>query len=272
MAQHGALHGRGYDIVMTHDAEDLIPADSLRLVSWFSRDYEMVQVPVLALPTPIREFTHGLYCDEFAEFQTKDIPMRQRFGGFLPPNGVGAGFSRSALEHLASTRGKQILDPACLTEDYENGLRLQALGYRQIFLPLRLQNGRLVAPRAYFPRDFRAAMRRRSRWVTGIVLQGWQNHGWLGAWPQAYWFWRDRKGLVGNLLSPRANLRFLAGLGNLVVSADWTTLARRSSHSAIAFALVPGDVWIRARPDRRADLVQRRHIRVALRHRRAAAN
>jgi adsorption protein B len=105
-----------------------------------------------------------------------------------------------------------VFDPACLTEDYENGLRLHALGYRQIFLPVRFQNGRPVATREYFPRNFRAAARQRSRWVAGIALQGWQNHGWRGRWPQAYWFWRDRKGLIGNLLSPVANLLCLAGL------------------------------------------------------------
>jgi hypothetical protein len=105
MGEYEGLHGVRYDIVMTHDAEDLVHPDSLRLVNWFSRDYAMVQVPVLPLPTPMREPTHGLYCDEFAEFQTKDIPMRQRLGGFLPANGVGTGFARFALEHLAATRG-----------------------------------------------------------------------------------------------------------------------------------------------------------------------
>jgi bacteriophage N4 adsorption protein B len=270
MAQHVALHGTGYDIVMTHDAEDLIHADSLRLVSWFSRDYEMVQVPVLALPTPIREFTHGLCGDEFAEFQTKDIPMRQGFGGFLPANGVGAGFSRSALEHLAATRGGQIFDPACLTEELRKRTAPPRSGVSPDFpagaAAERAPGGDARILSARLP----AATRQRIRWVTGIVLQRWQNHGCLGAWPQAYWFWRDRKGLVGNLLSPLANLRFLAGLGNLVVSSGtgqpWRVAA------LIPRALVPGDVWIRARPDSRADLVQRKHIRVALRHRRAAAN
>ena len=217
MERHERERAGRYEIVMTHDAEDLVDPDSLRLVNWFSREYAMVQVPVLALPTPIAELTHGLYCDEFAEFQTKDIPMRQRLGGFLPANGVGTGFVRGALEHLASTRGGLIFDPACLTEDYENGLRLDALGYPQIFLPVRLRNGRAVATREYFPRDFRGATRQRSRWVAGIALQGWQNHGWRGRWPRAYWFWRDRKGLVGNLLTPIANVLFLAGLGSLAV-------------------------------------------------------
>jgi len=212
MADFEKRRGVRFDIVMTHDAEDLVHPDSLRLVNWYARDYQMVQVPVLPLPTPTRELLHGIYCDEFAEFQTKDIPVRQRLGGFLPANGVGTGFGRDALEHLAATRGGQIFDPACLTEDYENGLRLHALGYRQIFLPLRFQQGKPVATREYFPRTFHAAVRQRSRWVAGITLQGWQHHGWRGNWREVYWFWRDRKGLVGNLLSPFANLAFLAGL------------------------------------------------------------
>ena len=97
--------GGRFEIVTTHDAEDLVHPESLRLINFYSRDYAMVQMPVLPLPTGIRELTHGLYCDEFAEFQTKDIPVRQRLGGFLPANGVGTGFTRSALQHLASTRG-----------------------------------------------------------------------------------------------------------------------------------------------------------------------
>jgi adsorption protein B len=80
-----------------------------------------------------------------------------------------------------------------------------------------LRDGRPWATREYFPRTFRAATRQRSRWVAGIALQGWQNHGWLGGWVQAYWFWRDRKGLLGNLLSPLANVVFLAGLSDLIM-------------------------------------------------------
>ena len=39
---------------MTHDAEDIIYPDSLRWVNYFVENYDMVQVPVLALPTPMR--------------------------------------------------------------------------------------------------------------------------------------------------------------------------------------------------------------------------
>jgi adsorption protein B len=65
--KRGALH---FDVIVTHDAEDLIHPDALRLINWFSPAYDMVQVPVLPLPTGIAEVTHGLYCDEFAEYQS----------------------------------------------------------------------------------------------------------------------------------------------------------------------------------------------------------
>jgi len=204
-----AARGIRFEVIVTHDAEDVIAPESLRLINWFSRDYQMVQIPVLPLPTGPAEMTHGVYCDEFAEYQQKDIPARQRLGGFLPSNGVGTGFDRGALERLAATRMGRIFDPTCLTEDYENGFRLHALGCRQIFVTLRPAAPAPVATREYFPRRLRAAIRQRSRWVAGIALQGWERHGWRAPLRQLYFFWRDRKGLVGNLLSPFANLLFI---------------------------------------------------------------
>jgi len=203
--------GVRFEVITTHDAEDLIHPDSLRHLNWFSRDYDMVQIPVLPLPTGVHEITHGIYCDEFAEFQSKDIPVRQRLGGFLPSNGVATGFGRAALERLAARRQGQIFDRHCLTEDYETGYRLHAMGCSQLFVPLRFDSGIPLATREYFPRKLRAAIRQRSRWVAGIALQGWERHGWRGPWRQLYWFWRDRKGLVGNLLAPLTNVLFLYG-------------------------------------------------------------
>jgi adsorption protein B len=212
LVRYEARHYVRFETLITHDAEDLIHPESLALINWYGREYHMVQIPVLALPTRSRELTHGLYCDEFAEYQSKDIPVRQILGGFLPSNGVGTGFDRAALEHLASTRGGQLFDPDCLTEDYENGYGLHALGYRQVFVPIAFRDGAPVATREYFPRTLRPAIRQRSRWVTGIALQGWQRHGWSVPVGQIYWFWRDRKGLIGNLVSPLANILFLLGL------------------------------------------------------------
>ena len=218
MTDYEARHGVHFEVVVTHDAEDLIHPESLHLINWFSRSYEMVQVPVLPLPTGPDEFTHGLYCDEFAEFQLKDIPVRQRINGFLPSNGVGTGFGRAALERLGEVHQGRIFDPEALTEDYDNGYWLHALGFRQVFVPIKLDAAVPAATREYFPRNFRSAVRQRSRWVAGIALQGWQRHGWR-PWRQIYWFWRDRKGLVGNLLSPAGNLFLLYGVSSYLLTA-----------------------------------------------------
>jgi adsorption protein B len=220
MTDYEALHRVRFDVVMTHDAEDLIHPESLRLVNWFSRDYQMVQVPVLPLPTPAREWTHGLYCDEFAEYQSKDIPVRQILGGFLPSNGVGTGFDRAALDRLRHDHSGLAFDPECLTEDYESGFRMHAAGYRQIFLPIQSQPqaGSVIATREYFPRRSWPAVRQRSRWVAGITLQGWERHGWRVPLWQKYWFWRDRKGLVGNLLSPITNIVLFLWLAHLAAA------------------------------------------------------
>jgi len=217
MADYEARYAVRFEIVMTHDAEDLIHPESLRLVNWFSREFHMIQMPVLPLPTTAGEWTHGLYCDEFAEYQFKDIPVRQRLGGFLPGNGVGTGFAREALEYLRRQTGR-VFDPECLTEDYETGFRLHAAGFRQIFLPIHGNGNGPVATREFFPRRWRPAIRQRSRWVAGIALQGWERHGWRVPRRQLYCLWRDRKGLVGNLISAFTNLLCCVWLGAVAVS------------------------------------------------------
>jgi adsorption protein B len=46
MAEYERRNGIHFEIVVIHDAEDLVHPEALRLINWFSRDYEMVQVPV----------------------------------------------------------------------------------------------------------------------------------------------------------------------------------------------------------------------------------
>jgi len=91
---------------------------------------------------------------------------------------------------------------------------LHSMGCRQLFVPLRPGASGPVATREYFPRNYRQAVRQRSRWIAGIALQGWQRHGWRASWRQRYWFFRDRKGLIGNLLSPLAAFAFLLRLAH----------------------------------------------------------
>ncbi len=211
MLAYEERHRVRFDMVVTHDAEDVIHPESLRWINYFAGSHDMVQVPVLPLATPVGQWVHGLYCDEFAEYQTKDIPVRQMWGSFLPGNGVGTCFSRAVLERLAAAHSNRLFDPECLTEDYENGWRIHAMGCPQVFMPLRREGDGLLATREYFPHTFRTAVRQRARWVMGIVLQSWERRGWRAPWRQKYWLWRDRKGIVGNLLTPVLNLLFLYG-------------------------------------------------------------
>ena len=71
MLVHEEQHGVRFEMILTHDAEDLMDPDALRWINYYAQWNDMVQIPVLALPTPLRELAHGVYCDEFAEFQFK---------------------------------------------------------------------------------------------------------------------------------------------------------------------------------------------------------
>jgi adsorption protein B len=77
-----------------------------------------------------------------------------------------------------------------------------------------------MAVREFFPKQWGTALRQRTRWVTGIALQGWERFGWAGTYSEVYWFWRDRKGLVSNPLGFIANAVFVYGLATRM----WTRL------------------------------------------------
>ena len=218
MGEFEAENKAWFDTIVLHDAEDMIHPDALSLINRERLEYEMVQVPVLPLATPLSQITHGVYCDEFAEFQTIDMHARQYSRSFVPSNGVGTGFAREILEKLALERG-EVFDAASLTEDYEIGVYIHACKYRQKFAPLTKTENDLIATREYFPHTVRTAIRQRTRWVTGIALQCWERRGWQGDWRTKYWFWRDRKGLVASPLSLLTNLLFLAGMADWFLSA-----------------------------------------------------
>jgi bacteriophage N4 adsorption protein B len=209
-----------FDVIVTHDAEDLIHPDELRWINFYSTRYDFIQTPVLALQTPLRALTHGIYCDEFAEYHTRDMQIRPLLGGFLPSAGVGTGYRRDALRKLAEASGGRVFEPEALTEDYENGLKLFRLGCSQAFVPIsrvpssteKEGSRNFVATREFFPKDFRSALRQRTRWVMGIALQGWERYGWSGKPGEVYWLWRDRKGLLANPLSLASNVMFFYGL------------------------------------------------------------
>jgi len=235
-----------FDVIVMHDAEDIIHPDELRWINYYAARYDFIQTPVLPLAAPLRNFTHGLYCDEFAEYHTRDMPVRALLGGFVPGAGVGTGFRRAALERLAHAAANHIFDPEALTEDYENGLRMFRLGCAQAFVPLVRSGPRrdFCATREFFPQTWSAALRQRTRWVTGIALQGWQRHGWGRSPGEAYWLWRDRKGLIANPLSAAANLIFFYGAATriwtratpLALALTKLTLAAAALRAAVRLA------------------------------------
>jgi len=216
-------HGARFEVIVTHDAEDIIHPDELHWINFYAGRYDFIQTPVLPLPTPFPQITHGLYCDEFAEYHTRDMPVRPLLGGFLPSAGVGTGYRRNALDRLAESSSNRVFEPEALTEDYENGLKLFRLGCSQAFVPLvrgRTATGArdYCATREFFPQNWSAALRQRTRWITGIALQTWQRHGWGTNPGEAYWLWRDRKGLLANPLGALANFVFVYGLATRI----WT--------------------------------------------------
>ncbi len=260
------------EIVVIHDAEDVIHPDSFaRFNRWIS-EAGMLQEPVLALPTPAVELTHGVYCDDFAESQIKDLPARVWLGGFLPGCGVGTAFRREELDRLAETESNRIFDPLCLTEDYDNGLRLFQLGCRQMVLPVQGGGLAATATREYFPRNWRAAVRQRTRWMTGNGLQAWERHGWgrplPGRWTQAWFFWRDRKGLWGSWIGLASNMLFLACAAEWAAArlagAEWRAGCSAGSQPVAGSTarVQPGSV---CRAGGHEDLVHGAHLRVDIR-------
>ena len=161
-------HQARFDIVVTHDAEDLMHPESLRWFNYYAQWYDMVQIPVLPFPTPGASCFMACTATSSPSTKAKDLPVRQFLGGFLPSCGVGTGYSREALDRLAAAHSNCIFEPKCLTEDYENGFRLHRLGCSQMFVPVTRWNGAMVATRGYFPRRFRDAVKQRTRWVMGI--------------------------------------------------------------------------------------------------------
>jgi len=166
------------------------------------------------LPTPLRELTHGVYCDEFAEYQYKDMMARSRWGLHpvqrrryrILPERAGIAGHRVCQPHLRARLPHQ---------DYENGFRVARLGLRQKFIRF-ISATAALSPRVRLPAAFRERVRQRTRWITGIGLQSWEFHSFGETIGHAYWFWRDRKSLVGNIVGPLTNLLFLYGVVTLV--------------------------------------------------------
>lgn len=191
--------GKRYDIVVLHDAEDVIDPMSLKIINYFLPKYDMVQLPVLPLPSDFRKIVHWTYCDEFAENHTKDLMVRQIFSGFIPSAGVGTGYNRWLIEFAGSSFARKMFRNASLTEDYDLALRLALAKSKLLYLyrPFKIN----ASTRAFFPDSLRNAVRQKARWLIGICLQSWKTYGWSGDFRFRLMLYRDRKALLSNVLN-----------------------------------------------------------------------
>ena len=204
--------------IVMHDLEDVVHPLELKLFNYLLSWESMVQLPVFSLERPWTAFTAGHYLDEFAEYHSKDLEVRELLTGIVPSAGVASGFSRSAIKALALANRNVLFNTGSLTEDYDFSFRLKRLKLSGRFvrfgLPTAMDRrspftGRwrwvnatdLVATREFFPHLAQAAIRQKARWMLGIGFQGWREIGWEGSLGMKYMLFRDRKAIITSLLT-----------------------------------------------------------------------
>jgi len=159
-------------------------------------------LPVLPLPDPNSRWISGHYCDEFAEAHIKELVVRETVGAAIPLAGVGCAIARKPLAQLAAMQDGKPFAGSSMTEDYEVGLRIGALGLKTMFVRIPAAAGKrsVVASRGHFPATIGAAVRQKARWLGGIALAGWDRLGWRGGIGERWMRMRDRRGPLAALL------------------------------------------------------------------------
>lgn len=213
MVREESASGRTFGGVVLHDAEDVVHPLELRVLGAMLDDRQAAQLPVLPIPVPGSPLISGHYCDEFMEAHGRQLPVRDAIGAALPLAGVGCAIRRDLLGAIALRRGGSPFDASSLTEDYELGLAIAREGGRGGFARAIDSDGNLVAVRAYFPATFKAAVRQKARWMTGIALAGWDRTGWGGRVSLVEWWMRmrDRRAILSVMTLACAYLGLAAG-------------------------------------------------------------
>ncbi|MBU2899352.1 glycosyltransferase [Vibrio hepatarius] len=194
-----------------HDSEDVVHSSELELFNTYLPHNDLIQIPVYPYVRKWYQFSCSHYIDEFSELHEKDLMVRMSMTRHVPSAGVGTCLSRRAVLKLARSGRGLPFDCASLTEDYDISIRLKQWGMKEIFVRAKAKNGylnshqneddSLICVREFFPSTFNAAVRQKSRWIVGIVFQGWKNIGWTKDWKLNYFLWRDRRCVVSNIVS-----------------------------------------------------------------------
>ena len=135
--------GRSAKAIVLHDAEDVVHRFELRIFDGLIDRAAVVQLPVLPLVDRNSRWIAGHYCDEFAEAHIKELVVREAVGAAVPLAGVGCAIARRPLAQLAAMQDGKPFAGASMTEDYELGLRLGALGLKTMFVRIPAQPGEL---------------------------------------------------------------------------------------------------------------------------------
>ena len=194
--------GRSAAAVVLHDAEDVVHPLELTIFDRLIDRAAVIQLPVVPLPDRHSRWIGGHYCDEFAEAHVKELVVREAVGAAVPLAGVGCAIARKPLAQLAALQEGKPFAGSSMTEDYEVGLRLGALGLKTMFvrLPARPGERGVVASRGHFPSTLGSAVRQKARWLGGIALAGWDRLGWSGGIGERWMRMRDRRGPLAALL------------------------------------------------------------------------
>ena len=177
LRREDAASGIATAAVVLHDAEDVVHPHELALYAALLDRHDAVQIPVLPLIDRAAPLISGHYAEEFAEAHARVLPVRVAIGAGMPFAGVGCAIRTMALAEIAAEHGEPF-DAGSLTEDYELGLRVSALGGRACFARVEAPDGGLIAVRAYFPSRLHDAVVQKARWLRGIALAGWDRVGW----------------------------------------------------------------------------------------------
>ena len=194
--------GRTAKAVVLHDAEDVVHPLELKLFDRLVEYAGLVQLPVVPLINPDSRWVAGHYADEFAEAHMKELVVREAVGAAIPLAGVGCAIERVALSRLTARHDGRPFAGASMTEDYEMGLRLGAIGVKTMFVRIPAEPGSraVVASRGHFPSTIHAAVRQKARWIGGIAFAGWDRLGWRGGLGERWMRMRDRRGPLAALL------------------------------------------------------------------------
>lgn len=236
--KHEQRTGERFDVFLMHDAEDVVHPFGLKTVNWFIDEAAMIQLPVLSMNRGWNRLVACHYMDEFAEFHTKDLPVRSALTGMTPSAGVATAFHRSAMLALVKEKNGLPFNTDSLTEDYDVGHRLSAMGFRSKFVRYHARVPRqrkawfhegmvshrpreLVATREFFPDKARTSIRQKARWMLGISIMGWAQLGWFGGLMNRYYLFRDRKALITAPTGMFGYVVVIQVLGGLFVEWLW---------------------------------------------------